>query len=128
MSWNMLKEIKRTWRVIKSCNALKVLKNCLMLWKIFNVIKHYWRFSKDLKALEKVPWYVLKCPERFLMRKGFKWWCPKKSLESSWKILKGPKMSWNVRKFTRISERSLNSRRYGMLCVLVSYTQSSGRF
>ena len=46
-------------------------------------------------------------------------WMVRKGPERNWKVLKCLKMFWNVRKCTRISKRSLNSRRYGMLCVLL---------
>ena len=128
MSLKVNEGTKLFWKFIKVIKGSEWSVETLKIFKIYWKFESWWKDTKWLdwsemswkvpKGIEKVPWYVLKCPERFLMLKGFQslWKVSKRSPERSWK---GPKMSWIVRKCTRIFERSLNSRRYGMLCVLV---------
>ena len=82
-----------------------------MSWLVWNVLKGPKKHWKGSLICIEMSWKVFDAKRFWMVVK-----CPKRSPERSWKILKRSK---NFLKCTRISERSLNSRRYGMLCVLV---------
>ena len=87
-----------------------------MSWLVWNVLKCPKRHWKGSVICIEMSWKVFDVKRFWMVVKGVLKGLLK-GLEKSWK---GQKMSWNVRKCTRISERSLNSCRYGMLCVLVN--------
>ena len=105
---------EKFWNILK---VWKLMKGHKMSWLVWNVLKGPKRHWKGSLICIEMSWKVFDVKRFWMVVKGVLKGLLK-GLEKSWK---GQKMSWNVRKCTRISERSLNSRRYGMLCVLVFF-------
>ena len=118
--------VLKGWMVLKGCQssskAFKVQRGPYWFRKVLQVLERSWialrRTSNEIKHVEwkkkdltsyKVCKVMTQSEEFVMVLKGRGFSCPKKSPERYWKILKRSKMSWNVRKCSRISKISFNS-------------------